>query len=316
LYVSHNLSDVLALSSSVSVLQDGHCAGTFDSAAASYDLLVTTMLGDAADPSEVDTSGNVAQGKRRLPLVGRSSARILSVRELRAELLKGVDLDLFAGECVCVMGLSGSGREELNYALSGAVPSSMRSMEVAGESVSRLDPKTCREHRVALVPGNRMAGSLISAFTVRENMSLVSLDKHRGRLGHVRRKSEASQTQRWMKRFEIRPDDQEYPTANLSGGNKQKLILAKWMDIDPLVLLIDEPTAGVDVTAAAKIYSELRHFADVGGAILITTSESDDVLAVADRVLILHRGRVSRELTNASEFTEEALLMAMNQSFA
>ncbi len=312
IYVSHNLRDVLALSSSISVLRNGSCVGTFEDADVTHDQLVTSMLGDALSAAEytpnllADSAGEVADERRRAPR--------MSVRGLRSDLLRGVDLDLLPGECVCVMGLSGSGREQLAYALAGAVPSQAAAMRVDGAEVAGLRPHTCRSHRVALVPGNRMSGSIILDFTMRENLSLVSLDRHRGPLRSVRRKSERSSAHAWTRRLEIRPDDAEYSTRNLSGGNKQKVILGKWLETDPLIMLIDEPTAGVDIGAAQKILSELRALVAEGRSLLITTSDMEDTVVVADRVLILNGGRVSHELVRGrDEITEKTILTAMNQ---
>lgn len=317
LYVSHNLSDVLALSTSITVLRDGMCIRTFTDRSASHDSLIRAMLGDASPIAE--QSATVGPQSPAVPRPDRrsgSSHLQLSVRNLRSALLRGVDVDLGVKECVCVMGLSGSGREQLAYALAGAIDTRVDSVAIAGQTVKPLRPHTCLEHRVALVPGNRMPGSSISQFTVRENLSLVSLRRHGRRFGWLSRSSEKQVARSWMERFDIRPDDPEYSTRNLSGGNKQKVILAKWMQTDPLILLADEPTAGVDVHAAEKIYSELRRFVDDGGSLLVTTSEAVDTLALADRVLILDGGRISRELVKGrDDITEESLLKAMNQTF-
>lgn len=316
LYVSHNLSDVLALSASITVLRDGRHIRTFTDRSASHDSLVRSMLGDmspiAAPPVRV------AVGTSAEPRDGRpeGSQPQLSVRNLRSKLLRGLDLDVDGYECVCVMGLSGSGREQLTYALAGAVDTEVDSTAIAGQSIKPLRPHTCVRHRVALVPGNRMPGSSIAEFSIRENLSLVSLRRHRRRFGRLSRRSEQEVARSWMERFDIRPDDPEYSTNNLSGGNRQKVILAKWMETDPLVLLVDEPTAGVDVHAAEKIYGELRRFVGEGGSLLVTTSEAVDTLALADRVLIIDGGRISQELVKGrDDITEGALLTAMNQTF-
>lgn len=315
IYVSHNLRDVLALSSSISVLRNGHLVETFDDKKVTHDELVIAMLGDtlsAAEHTPFSVVASNSDGSRE-----RREVPCMSVRGLRSELLRGVDIELRPGECVCVMGLSGSGREQIAYALAGAVPSQAEAMSVDGSEVTGLRPHTCSSHRVALVPGNRMPGSIIPDFSVRENLSLVSLDRHRGPLLSVQRKSERSSTQAWIERLEIGPDDAEYRTRNLSGGNKQKVIMAKWLETDPLIMLIDEPTAGVDIGAAQKILSELRALVAEGRSLLITTSEIDDTLVVADRVLILNGGRISHEMVRGrDEITEKSILTAMNQVIA
>lgn len=313
LYVSHNLRDVLALSSSISVLRNGRHVATFRGEDVTHDQLVVAMLGEDLSAAQHPTQVRGPSGRHGGGTARQERPR-LSVRGLRSDLLRGVDLDLAAGECVCVMGLSGSGREQLAYALAGAVPSENDALHLDGAVVDDLHPHTCRDHRVALVPGNRMPGSILSDFTMRENLSLVSLDRHRGWLRSLRRDSERATAGGWARRLEIRPDDTEYSTRNLSGGNKQKVILAKWLETDPLVMLIDEPTAGVDIGAAQKILGELRTLVNEGRSLLITSSELEDVIAVADRILVLNSGRVSHELVRGrDEITEQAILSGMNQ---
>ncbi|HEY4917925.1 MAG TPA: ATP-binding cassette domain-containing protein, partial [Solirubrobacteraceae bacterium] len=235
-----------------------------------------------------------------------------AVTGLRSELLSGVDLEVFHGECVCVLGLTGSGREELAYAAAGAVASEADTIEVEGKEVARLDPSDCRELGIALVPGNRLPGSMVLDFSLRENLSFASLKENTKRLGLVDRKRETAITREWIERFDIKPDDPEFSSRHMSGGNKQKMILAKWLNIEPSVMIIDEPTAGVDVGAAKALLGTLRVIADGGAALLVSTSEIDDALAIADRIVILHEGRIRAELRRGvDELTEETVMLAM-----
>jgi ribose transport system ATP-binding protein len=165
---------------------------------------------------------------------------------------------------------------------------------------------------IALVPGNRLPGSMVLDFSLRENLSFASLKDNSKRLGLVDRKRETAVTRTWIERFDIKPDDPEFSSRHMSGGNKQKMILAKWLNIEPSVMIIDEPTAGVDVGAAKALLGTLRAIADGGAALLVSTSEIDDALAIADRIVILHEGRVRAELLRGvDEFTEETVMLAM-----
>ena len=314
IYVSHNLRDVIQLGSSISVLRNGRCVQTFGDRSASYDSLLAAMLGETLlkDERVADSAFEHSLGTSSR---GVSTPR-LSVRGLHSSLLRGVNLDLYPGECVCVMGLSGSGREQLAYALSGAVPSSFDTMTIEGKAVGALSPLNWGERQVALVPGNRMPGSSIPDFTMRENLSLVSLPKFRRPTGTLNRKAEQSMVRRWVERLEIRPNEPEYSTRNLSGGNRQKVILAKWLESDPQIVLIDEPTAGVDVGAAHKLLTELRQLVAEGRTLLVSTSEVGDVLASSDRVIIVSDGKVAKELRRGEDdFSEAGILAAMNQDF-
>jgi ribose transport system ATP-binding protein len=319
-FVSHQLKEVLDLCGPVTVLRDGRLVETLSAKTISHGELVQAMLG-AALPHLADRPASAASargpGRRRGaepadPLAGRAVVRVTG---LTSRLLRGVDLDLAPHECVCVLGLSGSGREELVYAIAGAVSSKVARMEVDGRVIPQLRTVDCRKNRIALVPGNRMPGSLVAEFSVRENLTFASLRAYRKRWGSVDRKAERVDTHSWLGRFDIRPPEPEYVTRNLSGGNKQKVILAKWLAIDPLAMFIDEPTVGVDVGVARRIMEELRALVNRGMSLLITTSEVDDAVAVADRVIVLSEGRVIRELRRGNGgITEASILSAMSRS--
>jgi ribose transport system ATP-binding protein len=243
---------------------------------------------------------------------GEARPPSLAVRGLRSASLRGVDVDIAPRECVFVVGLAGSGREELVYALAGAVPAQTERLEVAGTPVRSMSPAIARKMGVALVPGNRLPGSLVADFAMRENLTFASLETVTGALGAVRRPRETAAARSWVERFDIKPTDIEFGSRFMSGGNKQKVVVAKWLSITPNAMLVDEPTAGVDVGAVTHLFATLRQFADVGGALLVSTSELGDALALADRIVVMSEGRVSRVLVRGeAEFSEQALLLAV-----
>ena len=309
IFISHQLTEVLNLCSAVTVLRDGQVTGTLETKHATRALLVEEMLGKetAAVESSMQHHRQVgvrSPGEDRLPA--------LAVRGLRSASLRGVDVDVAPGECVFVVGLAGSGREELVYALAGAVPAQTEQLEVAGTPVRSMSPATARKLGVALVPGNRLPGSLVADFAMRENLTFASLETVTGALGAVRRPRETAAARSWVERLDIKPADIEFGSRFMSGGNKQKVVVAKWLSITPNAMLIDEPTAGVDVGAVTHLFATLRQFADGGGALLVSTSELGDALALADRIVVMSEGRVSRVLVRGEdEFSEQALLLAM-----
>jgi ribose transport system ATP-binding protein len=310
LYISHHLSDVIDLCSEVTVLRDGRVVEILRTEGTTRSHLVSALLGPAAASAPEDVALTTDDLVER-PVHDRDVPAFL-LTGLRSELLSGIDLKVCHGECVCVLGLTGSGREELAYAAAGAVASEADTIEVEGKEVTRLDPSDCRELGIALVPGNRLPGSMVLDFSLRENLSFASLKDNSKRLGLVDRKRETAVTRTWIERFDIKPDDPEFSSRHMSGGNKQKMILAKWLNIEPSVMIIDEPTAGVDVGAAKALLGTLRAIADGGAALLVSTSEIDDALAIADRIVILHEGRVRAELRRGvDEFTEETVMLAM-----
>jgi ABC-type sugar transport system ATPase subunit len=148
---------------------------------------------------------------------------------------------------------------------------------------------------------------------VRENLTFASIPRSRG-FGRINRDKDRRVAQEWIDRFDIKPGLPEQPTQYLSGGNKQKAILAKWISINPLVMLIDEPTAGVDVGAAEELLSKLEQLAAAGTALVISTSEIADVIRLADRIIVLHDGEIGAELRrDRDDWTEEAVLLAMSR---
>jgi ribose transport system ATP-binding protein len=307
LFISHHLKDVLNLCSSVHVLRDGHKIGTFDSQTATRSMLVEAMLGAETAAAERESAKLVERRNH-----DESAPPVIEVSGLTSASLRGVDLTLHKGECVAVVGLAGSGREEITYALTGAIPIGFDELTVDGRAMSKMSPKLAREHGVALAPGNRLPGTLVNDFSLRENLTLVSLDELSGSGGFINKARERSKAREWIKRFDIKPDDTDYGSRYLSGGNKQKLIIAKWLSIGPQAMLIDEPIAGVDVGAVAMLFDTLRAYVADGGSLLFSTSELADALALADRVIVLHEGQVIREmLRGTDEITESSLLLAM-----
>jgi ribose transport system ATP-binding protein len=307
LFISHHLKDVLNLCSSVHVLRDGCLIDTFDSATATRSMLVEAMLGAETAAAERESAKLVERRNH-----DETAAPVIEVKNLTSASLRGVDLTLRKGECVAVVGLAGSGREEITYALTGAIPIGFDALSVGGEGLARMSPRLAREHGVALAPGNRLPGTLINDFSMRENLTLVSLDELSGSGGFINKHRERAKAREWIKRFDIKPDDTDYGSRYLSGGNKQKLIIAKWLSIGPQAMLIDEPIAGVDVGAVAMLFDTLRTYVAEGGSLLFSTSELADALALADRVIVLHEGRVIREMMRGTdEITESSLLLAM-----
>jgi ribose transport system ATP-binding protein len=308
-FISHQLTDVMDLCSMVTVLREGRVVDTLEAQRSTRALLVEGMLGKetAAAESRMEQHRAAAAGPS-----SEAGPPAISVRGLRSSALRGVDLDVAPGECVFVVGLAGSGREELVYALAGAVPVQSEQLEVVGTPVRSMSPATARKMGVALVPGNRLPGSLVADFAMRENLTFASLETVSGPLGRVRRSREASATRAWVERLDIKPADIDFGSRFMSGGNKQKVVVAKWLSIKPKAMLIDEPTAGVDVGAVMQIYGTLRTFADDGGALLVSTSELGDALALADRVVVMSEGCVSRIFVRGvDELSEQALLLAM-----
>ncbi|MFI9429735.1 MULTISPECIES: sugar ABC transporter ATP-binding protein [Streptosporangium] len=280
LYISHRLREVFDLAARVTVLKDGALVKTVRTAEVTSDELVRLMVGRDL-------------GAHFPPRDGRAGEVRLSVRGGGNAVLDGIDLDLRAGQILGVAGLQGAGRTELAKALFGAEPFTRGEM-------SPLRPTSVRQAVAAgigLVTEDRKAEGLALRQSVRDNALLVSRSVRRGGRDDVRRLLEA---------VRLRPPRPEQEVRYLSGGNQQKVVLAKWMTVAPQVLLFDEPTRGVDVGAKAAIYDLMRDLARDGMAIMMISSELPELIGMSDRVVVMRDGRIAGELPSGS--SEETVM--------
>jgi len=294
--ISHHLGEVLAVADAVTVLRDGRLAGTLSRSeageAAIVDLIAGRTMGDlraiAATPSE--------PGAERLTLQGVTAGR-----------LEAVDVCVRAGEVVGVAGLLGSGRSTLLRAAFGAQPRRAGSVRIDGVEVDTRDPLAAIKAGVALVPEDRGADAAFSSLDLQDNMSASVIGRY-WRRGVMQRRSEGRDTSSLMSEFSVKAASSRAPFTSLSGGNQQKAILARWLRRKPKVLLLDEPTQGVDVVARAEIYRLIKASTTEGCAVLVASSDFDELSILCDRVVVLQGGRVTAELhrpdTTAARITE------------
>ncbi|MFC1414748.1 sugar ABC transporter ATP-binding protein [Streptacidiphilus sp. N1-12] len=296
-YVSHRMPEIFAIADRVAVLRDGRYVGDRPVAQTDHTELVRMMVGrDLADmfvrqprePGEV----------------------VLSVRDLVTEDVHGVSLDLRAGEVVGLGGLIGAGRSELAQALVGAVPVHGGGIEMEGKPLRLRGPGDALRAGIGLAPEERKAQALLLRRTIRDNISLAVL----GRLTRwhvVRRAAEREIALRHVEQLSIRTHSIEQEVSTLSGGNQQKVVLARWLARRPKVLILDEPTRGVDVGAKAEIYAIINDLAAQGMALLVISSELPELLGLSDRIVVMRGGRVTGEVTQAQATEERVLALAM-----
>jgi ribose transport system ATP-binding protein len=283
-YVSHRLSEVLSLADRVTVLRDGRKVGTRPVPGMTEADLVQMIVGRSLDryfPDPID--------------VPESADLALQVRGLAAGPLENIDLDVRRGEVLGVAGLLGSGRSELLRAIFGDLPRRAGTVAVNGKQLSLRSPATAMRSGIAFVPEDRAAEALFAALTVRENLSAATVGSYWSRL-RLRHGRERRDARGLIKRFDIRPATDEPPGGTLSGGNQQKVIMARWLRREPAVLLLDEPTQGVDISARAAIYEHVRASAARGTAVLLVTSDFDELAHVVDRAVVLRGGHIVAEL--------------------
>jgi ABC-type sugar transport system ATPase subunit len=299
-YISHVLDEVFEVCDRITVMRDGRVV--WDGATAEIDRprLVDVMVGE-----KLGAASRAATSGERRP---RGTGRVrLACRDLsRRNVFRGVSLELYAGEILCVAGLVGSKRTELVHALFGAARHDAGAVEVDGRVVRFRAPGEAIAAGVGLVPEDRHRDGLCLAHTVGENLAAVSLGRV-SRFGVMRPAALRELAARQIRALGIVPPDPTAEVARLSGGNQQKVLIGKWLDARPRVLILDEPTVGVDVGAKAEIYAVLRQLRDGGTAVMVISSDLEEVMTLADRVAIMVAGRVA-SVHDAGAITEEELV--------
>ena len=295
IYISHRLNEVFEITDRVTVMKDGRVVATRRTGDLTPDELVRLMVGR-------DLAANLA-GIRE-----PDGPVALSVRGLTREgVLRGIDLDVRAGEIVGIAGLAGSGRTELLRAIHGADPIDEGTIQVFGESVRIRSPREAIARGIGLLTEDRKGDGLLLKQSVGFNTTISRLKEVAPR-GIVRRGLERMTVRGYIDRLSIRTPGASTLVRNLSGGNQQKVIFAKWLHAQCRILLVDEPTRGVDVGAKREIHMLLRDLADRGVAIVMVSSELPEVLAVSDRIVVMREGRITAELRR-DEATEERIML-------
>lgn len=295
LYISHRLVEVERLCDRVSVLRDGVLVETRSRGAFSQTELAGLMVGREL--------GDFYPTKR--PAV--QGDPVLKVRGARVEgFVDGVDFEVRPGEIVGLAGLIGSGRTELCEALVGARALSSGSMEFDGAPCQVKSVKDASRKGIAYVSEDRKGKGLVLGMDVVENTTLANLGSYCKPL--VSKASELKAAQKWVSDLDVRVGDLRADVLYLSGGNQQKVAVAKWLETKPRVLILDEPTRGVDVGAKREIYNLMQRLANEGTAIVVVSSELPEVVGVCERVVVMREGRVSGELA-ADAITEEAIML-------
>jgi ABC-type sugar transport system ATPase subunit len=293
LYISHRLREIFEIARRVTVLKDGHLVATVDVADVTTRDLVRMMVGRELDDYFPAHAQPAEVGEPRLVVQGGATAGGLHE----------IDLTVRAGEIVGVGGLAGSGRTELAEALFGVRPFDVGVVRVDGHEIRIRSPRQAVKRSMGYVTEDRKTEGLVMPLSIRDN-GLLAL---RGLGSWVRRRSTAVPIAELFKRVDLRAAGLEQEVRFLSGGNQQKVVLAKWMATEAKVLIFDEPTRGIDVGAKAGIHELLRELARAGVAIVMITSELPELIGMSDRIVVMRNGTISGELPQGS--TEDAIML-------
>lgn len=296
-YISHRLDEVFELADRVTVLRDGGYVGTKPVAETSRDDLISMMVGRTID---------ALFPKKKVPL----GDVVLDVERLdRRPLTKDVSFSIKSGEIVGLAGLVGSGRSELAQAIFGVTPADSGNILLAGQKVDIASPRDAKGLGIAYVPEDRGLQGLIRPMTLRENISMAVLERLASATV-VNRADERRLAEDAIQQFGIRASSPEQVANKLSGGNQQKVVLAKWLATDPQLLIMDEPTRGVDVGAKAEIHRLMGELVERGLAILMISSELPEIMGMSDRILVMREGRLVAEF-GRDEASQEEIAAAM-----
>ncbi|WP_229013668.1 sugar ABC transporter ATP-binding protein [Paraburkholderia gardini] len=304
IFVSHRLDELYALCDRVTVMRDGQTVAQSAMADMGKLQLVTTMLGRTlAAVVQDDTAAREANLARR-------GAQTLSAKNLAAHpKVNDVSLDVHAGEAVGLAGLLGSGRTETMRLLFGADPATRGVLEIDGKTVALKSPQDAIARGLAYLTEDRKLEGIVPELSVRDNLTLVclrTLSKH----GIVDVKKQQEIVDQFIASLGIKLRSPDQPIRELSGGNQQKVLLARWLATQPRVLLLDEPTRGIDVGAKADVAKIVRELRDAGLAVLMSASELEELTAVADRAVVIRDGRTVAEL-NGGEMNEASIMDAI-----
>jgi rhamnose transport system ATP-binding protein len=296
LFISHRLEEVFAICQRVTVLRDGKLILSAELAGLSETDLVRAMVGR-----------DVATGAHESHAPGQT---VLKVEHLTREgVFVDIGFEVRAGEVVALAGLVGSGRSEVARAIFGIDRYDAGSVTVNGARLKRGSPTAAMRAGVGLVPEDRRQQGLVMEMSVSRNIALPSMARLRNRAGLILGGRENRFGADWAQRLQVRYGRASAPVSLLSGGNQQKVVLAKWLARSPALLIVDEPTRGIDVGTKSEVHRLLGSLAGDGVAVLVISSELPEVLTLADRVLVMREGRLAASMTR-EEASEEAIVAA------
>jgi len=301
IFITHRLEEVFEISDRVIVLRDGERVGTLKTAEADVEQIIRLMVG--RDIEDIFLKETVPIGEPVLAVQGLA----------RRGVVENVSFDLRRGEILGFAGLVGAGRTETMRMIFGADPKDDGYIWLDGHEVDIHSPQDAVEYGIGLVPEDRSNQGLVLENSVLFNMIVPTLARF-ARLGWLKRRLARRSANIYVERLRVRTPSMEQSAKNLSGGNQQKVVLAKWLMVNPKVLILDEPTRGIDVGAKAEIHQLMVELAKQGIAIIMISSEMPEVLAMSDRIVVMHEGRIAGILDRDEATQERIMALASGQT--
>jgi len=298
IYISHRMEEIFEITDRVTVLRDGEYVGTRNTKETHVDEIVSMMVGREKEIYKAEDKRDKTKGEVVLELKDVSDKTMF----------KDMNLKLYKGEILGLAGLVGSGRSELMNLIFGITKTTGGEILINGEKVKIKKPMDAIRHGICMIPENRHLQGLILMHSIEQNLAICNMERFKFFYYLLNFKKLASFTLEAMKKFDIRAESGKKECTKLSGGNQQKVVVAKWISRSPQILIVDEPTNGIDVGAKSQIHRILRQLSNDGVSIILISSEMTELLAHSDRVLVMNNFKI---IVEASEITQEQIMTSI-----
>ena len=295
IYISHRLDEVIRLADKITVIKDGFVTGTVSAGEVNTDDIIKMMIGRKL----------TTLFPKRTSQIGKEIFKVEGLQ--RGNTVNNVSFSVRSGEVFGIAGLVGSGRSETVRAIFSADSKDSGNIELDGQLLKIRSPRDAVRSGIGFVPEDRTEQGVILSMTIRENVTMPALKKVRNPVGFIKNKDEKKITRQLIQELVIKTRSSEEKVSNLSGGNQQKVVLAKWFSSDFKVIILDEPTRGVDVGAKVEIYSLINQLAEAGLGVIIISSELIEIMGICDRVAVMRKGQIQRILQK-DELSEEKIM--------
>ena len=296
IYVSHRMSEIKRIADKVAIFKDGRYVDTMDAKTTDEDILIQKMVGR--------NLGDIYDSLDRNKAIGDV---LLKVEDVSSDFVDKVSFTLRRGEVLGFSGLVGAGRTEIMRAIIGADKALTGKIYLEGKEIRNRDPHEAMTNGIVLVPEDRKTQGILANLDVGNNITISMLDKNSNKFGIMNRKKEVAIVEEGIRKFAIKTPNKEKKIVELSGGNQQKCIVARWMATNPKVLILDEPTKGIDIGAKSEFYKMICEFAKQGLGVILISSELPEVIGLSDRIIVMKNRKISGEVMR-EEATEEKLL--------
>lgn len=303
IYVTHRMSEIFEITDKVAIFKDGRYVDTVETDKVDEAQLIRMMVGRDL--------GDIYSSLDRDKQIG---AVLLDVRGISSDYVENVSFKLHAGEVLGFSGLVGAGRTETMRAIIGADRQTGGEVYLAGEKITCHSPHDAMRHGIVLVPEDRKMQGILANMDVKNNINISLLDQHANRFGVIDTKAEDEAARKGIEDFRIRTPNAEKKIVELSGGNQQKCIVARWMSTNPRVLILDEPTKGIDVGAKSEFYQMICQFAKQGLGVILVSSELPEVIGLSDRIIVMRGRRIVGEVMREDATEDRLLALGMTEN--